>query len=122
MKKSPLEYDQDCVLSDYKSSLRLNEDEADALHMFFSPLRIPVGLTDQEVHVCIKLYPLKVSNARRIPEIDLTSGNIEQALADSIDFIQSSNFELPSEFLPNKRMTRAKFKKGVLKFLFKLKR
>ncbi|NDB59850.1 hypothetical protein EB001_15595 [bacterium] len=122
MKKSPLDYGQDCVLSDYRNTLRLSEDEASALHMFFSPLRIPIGLTDQEVRICIKLYPVKSGNMKRVPEIDLTSGSIGQALADSIDFIQSSNHDLPEEFLPNRRMTRTRFKRGILKFLFNLRK
>ncbi len=37
----------------------LTEDESTALHMFFSPSRVVRGLTDQEVKVCINMYPLR---------------------------------------------------------------
>lgn len=49
---------QDSVMQDYKTSgVFRNEDDEGALHMFFSPYRIPDGLTDEEVRVCIDLHP-----------------------------------------------------------------
>lgn len=33
-------------------------EEERSLHMFFSPLAVPAGMTDEEVRTCIRLYPL----------------------------------------------------------------
>lgn len=63
---------QEAVLLDYKGTRALRNDSraADKLHMFFSPWRIPVGLTDNEVALCVLLYPYKVRMIKRINEIE----------------------------------------------------
>jgi hypothetical protein len=40
-----------------KAGSRSTEEER-SLHMFFSPLAVPKGMTDEEVRTCIRLYPL----------------------------------------------------------------
>ena len=124
MKKSPLNFTQGSVMSDYVSSLKLTVEEAGKLHMFFSPNRVPIGLTDREVIVCINLYPLRKKNRRRsIPPRPGNSYDCEEnEIAEAINTVMYSDNTLPEEFNPNRTMTRGRFKRGVIKFLFGLKR
>lgn len=48
---------QDGVMQDYRPLFKTPDDEGD-LHSFFSPSRVPSGLTDQEVALCLMLAPL----------------------------------------------------------------
>jgi len=65
--KSPLTYLQDSVMDDYLRSPAIRKLQKEnpknrperALHMFFSPHRVPVGLTDNEVAICIRLHPYR---------------------------------------------------------------
>lgn len=124
MKKSILNHTQDSVMSDYVNSLRLTKEDTGKLHMFFSPNRVPIGLTDKEVIVCINLYSLKKKSRRRsIPPKQTNSlYDIEGELAEAINTVMYSDDTLPEEFYPNRPMTRARFKRGVIKFIFGLKR
>ena len=124
MKKSLLNFTQGSVMSDYVSSLKLTEEESGKLHMFFSPNRVPIGLTDREVIVCINLYPLKKKNRRRsiLPRQPNSNGSIEEEVLEAINTILYTDDNLPEEFNPDRKMTRGKFKRGVIKFLFGLKK
>jgi len=59
--ESPLDHPQNAVMADYRqtSACKKNPRGYEMLHMFFSPNRIPVGLTDNEVAICIRLYPYR---------------------------------------------------------------
>lgn len=56
-------------MQDYETSgaFRRKKDAGD-FHMFFSPLMIPSGLTDDEVRICIELYPRKQALERKLEE------------------------------------------------------
>ncbi len=56
--KEPL---QAQVMQDYIHSpaIKDNPDGAHALHRFFSPYRVPIGLTDEEVETCVKMCQRK---------------------------------------------------------------
>ena len=117
-RKSPLDNHQDAVLHDYRSS---HGKQSDALHMFFSPDRIPVGLTDEEVQICINLYPLRETQEKRrvtrelgkdeIPFEDpmINLGRVARAITNKAS--------LPTEFELGKVMTRSRFKKAIWVFL-----
>jgi hypothetical protein len=44
---------------------RTNPRAEENLHMFFSPNRVPVGLTESEVAICVRLYPYRQRMIRR---------------------------------------------------------
>lgn len=58
---------QNNVLANYCDRLTLTKKEAGDLHMFFSPHRIVRGLTDEEVRICILLYPKRKEQAGFYP-------------------------------------------------------
>jgi hypothetical protein len=85
---------QDRVLAGYRERFKLTNVQADNLHMFFSPHRIPRGLLWEEV--CIVLYLYERRDADRMKQ-----------------------FTLPFEWRNGKRMLRRAFKKGLYAFLKK---
>lgn len=97
---------QEAVMQDYRSTPtfhRVKEAER-KLHQFFSPFRVPSGLTDKEVAVCVMLNPLR---RRWKPNKS----------KDPLANIMSSPH--PPEFI-HARMTRKRFKKGLRTMLFRL--
>lgn len=51
--------DQEAVMNSYRAAgVFKDESETGILHLFFSPVRVPRGLTKTMVRVCILLYPL----------------------------------------------------------------
>jgi hypothetical protein len=58
---------QDAIEEEYRQRVLLTKDEVAALHMFHSPYRIPAGYTDEEVKLCIKLYPLRKEQISLFP-------------------------------------------------------
>jgi hypothetical protein len=108
---------QDQVLQEYIRRAGLKPEGEEALHMFFSPNRIPIGLTNTEVHTCIALYPLRKAHVSRrtnppelaaIPDL-FTRLCVMARLCAAIP-------SLPLELSPHKRMTRWRFRKGIAKF------
>ena len=69
---SPMDHPQDAVLEDYKKTraFQNNPKAQESLHMFFSSWRIPVGLTDNEVAICIRLYPYRTRMIERYNEME----------------------------------------------------
>ncbi len=111
--ENPLGHDQDAVLQDYQNSPTLAGTDWQALHMFFSPLRIPVGLTDEEIRICVLLYPLRKDQIDRRLAMTENAGLLEHlATINSL-----GTFTLPDEFSPDKVMDRERFKEGIWKFL-----
>lgn len=112
--KSPLDNPQDAVLHDYQASLGR---QSTLLHMFFSPDRIPVGLTDEEAQICINLYPLREAQenrriAKELSKNITTSDNLER-MTRAI----TNKASLPTEFELGKVMTRSRLKKAIWAFL-----
>lgn len=86
--------------------------------MFFSPLRIPVGLTDDEVRIIVNLYPLrKAQNDRRF-EKAREIGDV--ALLHHVARSFKDPEPLPKELWPIRKMTRARFRQGIWKFLLQV--
>ncbi len=98
-RKRVYDYPDDAVLSDYTATPALKGKSSEALHMFFSPWRIPVGLTDEEVGICVALYLLRKT----------------QDSTNEYDWRPRKN--LPEELRPDRVMTRARFRQGIWKFL-----
>jgi len=48
---------QDNVMSHYRKTFVLTESQCSELHRFFSPYRVPAGLTRPEILACIKVCP-----------------------------------------------------------------
>ncbi len=100
-----LAIDQDKVMTAYKKSGALKDtDQVGELHMFFSPTRVPVGLTKKEVKICLSL--------RRFRQIERELQTILHGPAASL--LRPIN--LPRELLPlpsGQKMTRKKFKAGI---------
>ncbi|MFA6158336.1 MAG: hypothetical protein WC763_01795 [Candidatus Paceibacterota bacterium] len=92
--------DQDDTLEGYwESGAVKNKDDERSLHMFFSPNRIPKGLTNSEVSIVIALFPIREKQ-------------IERASA------QHRSSELPASFRPAALIiTRAEFAAGIAEFL-----
>lgn len=114
---------QEKIEEDYAVSCKLNKKERQTLHMFFSRWMIPVGLTDEEVRICIALYPVREAMDKRIMDpLKNTSQGAEadpqkgmEALGKVLDGIRT--FDIPRELHPHKPMTRRRFKIGIWKFL-----
>jgi len=66
-----LKQKENLVLEEYKKNILLTENQIHNLHMFFSPGRIPSGLTNEEILICIYLYHLRESQKRlyKIPPL-----------------------------------------------------
>jgi hypothetical protein len=47
------------VENHYAGHMDLSRDNKIALHRLFSPYRVPLGLTDEEIRLCIKLDKLR---------------------------------------------------------------
>jgi hypothetical protein len=123
-RKSPLENDQDSVLQDYSNSFKgaRRKQSTQALHMFFSPWRIPLGLTDEEMRICALLYPLRQAGHDRLREkvtekIRERDGVIDTPEQHLEIFSRSMPRTLPQELSPSKTMTRGRFKQGIYRFL-----
>lgn len=104
---------QDRVLLGYRERYSLNGREAGILHLFFSPYRVPKGLTWNEVQVVIAIYPL-TDKSRRAAVI-----TAEQRLRIKKNkysrFVKDNT--LPEEFTPKGLITRRAFHTGVEKLL-----
>ncbi|MBX4209172.1 hypothetical protein KW799_00525 [Candidatus Parcubacteria bacterium] len=130
---------QERVMRTYKSRRAVrNKADEEALHMFFSPNRVPAGLTNEEVRVCIDLYP------RKKAAVDLLARRIERHARESLKkalrkpakkkrilkfygkrsiamamfpagmaAMFSGVAALPKQLSPAGRMTRKRFKEGI---------
>lgn len=123
--EASLRQEADSVLQDYEAIL--GKKVAMDLHMFFNPHRIPVGLTDEEASICVTLYPLrKAYVARHAPKPP--EGFTDQLLHDTknpefLEYMRKVSQpppSLPRELRVMKKMTRARFKRGILAFLVQI--
>jgi hypothetical protein len=101
--------DQDRVMKNYKRSKAVaDEKQAGELHMFFSPNRVPRGLTKKEVQLCISL--------RRSRQIE---HKINQILLGDV-LAAGRPIALPLEFSSPtalaKRITRKEFAAGIVAY------
>ncbi len=102
----PLETLQDAVMADYQRApiFQTNRRAQESLHMFFSPNRVPVGLTDNEVAICIRLYPyrermIKKINAEedaKLEQLDLTPYP-SPTLTDALTLVEEGVHETVEE-------------------------
>ncbi len=99
---------QDAVMDTYKSGYRLTDTEASDLHMFFSPHRVPIGLTYKEVRIVLLLFPLRDTER---------SKNLGSALRHPTFDGVIESIALPEELIGDEQMTRLRFKAGIWKML-----
>ncbi len=85
---------QDKVLEGYGTRFRFTTLDLRRLHMFFSPTRVPKGLTRREITMVLLLCDLR---------------NMQKC--------QAEDETLPKELRPDGRMTRKGFQAGIRKFL-----
>lgn len=113
-RQSPLQTTtQDQVKADYLAALRGDEDALRELHMFFSPWCVPVGLTDEEVSICVTLCRFRDEQLTALVA-DATKSLEEKGLAGLGNFYPKT---LPDELKPSQVMSRARFKAGIYKYL-----
>ncbi|MDE1875159.1 MAG: hypothetical protein KGI79_03235 [Patescibacteria group bacterium] len=125
-KRDPwIEHDQANVMADYRGSraIRSREDEG-ALHLFFSPFRVPTGLTDEEALVCIAFSPVKQAWEKRA--IKRLQEKLMPSMPDDLPYpkeyiagamaISYSRARIPDELVVS-RMTRGKFRAGIRKLI-----
>jgi hypothetical protein len=107
---------QDKVLEGYKTRFGLGRLATQNLHMFFSPTRVPMGLTEKEVRIVLLLYPLRDANRRQtMASLQAIQGRVLPKFSSVVE-----ETALPAELRPKDRMTRESFQKGVMKFLERL--
>jgi hypothetical protein len=99
--------DQDAVMAGYKRSRAVKDKhDEEALHMFFSPNRVPKGLTKKQVRLCINKYPLRkwhrVQTAKT--PMQVTGHMLGRPLPDELRYNHLN------------KMTPARFEAGMKKF------
>jgi hypothetical protein len=135
---SPLQNKQDAVMQDYLSFLKKKGLQWSDVHSFFSPLRVPVGLTDEELLIIVALYPLRRAQVYRairgkLPPQDkkiVSDDSGDEIYKDSVQLLfeqfekmgdiikaYSTDVPLPEELGPSETMTRERFQTGIMKFL-----
>jgi len=115
----PSETPQEIIMQDYRASTALKQKDAEeSLHLFFSPHRIPIGMTDDELGICILLYQLRQSdNEKRITETLEIPPNGTDKDTTLEQFLWP--LTLPNELISNEIMTRDRFQRGIYKYLAK---
>ena len=126
---------QDKVLEGYKVRFGLSKSETGNLHMFFSPTRVPKGLTREEVREVLRLYAIREEARQKtmrkllkeagksvevLPAKLSKTGRSRKFIVQNLPSLQAVVREtiLPEEFIPhNNRMTRGAFRMGVMKLL-----
>ncbi|MFA6536667.1 MAG: hypothetical protein WC250_02175 [Candidatus Paceibacterota bacterium] len=121
LEKPPLDFSQEAVMRDYQRTALLQKNRAaqGALHLFFSPSRVPVGLTDDQIAICVWLYQFRqVQNDEQIRKaLEVT----ENGTNKDVPFEQLLwPRALPSEFSPKESMTQEHFEAGLYKLLAQL--
>lgn len=107
----------EAIRQDYKAGARLTENESWDLNMFFSPRRIPIGLTDKQVRICVNLYKLRKKQLdRRLKAIEHL--HILDRLTRTTGIVFGTS--LPNEFYPRGEITEEDFQTGVIKFLLQV--
>lgn len=99
---------QDGVLRRYKERYSLTDKEAMALHMFYSPYRVQRGLTKDEVHLIIQVYPLLSSYRRSV--FSAMERFLKEKPTASTRVLETP---LPDELVQVGRVTRGDFRKGI---------
>ncbi len=99
------------VLKRYEERFQLTKWEADSLRLFFSPERVPKGLTKNEVKLIIEIYPL-------LGQYRATAINTMEEFLDVELSYHVSCTILPEELTTSGRMTRKNFREGMKKLLY----
>ena len=58
---------QEAVVSDYVTRGLIQEKDIWNVHMFFSPYRVPIGLTKIQLDIVLELSPLREWQRKRLP-------------------------------------------------------
>lgn len=108
--KRLVDYPQDAVLADYKGTraFQARPIAEESLCQFFSPSRIPIGLTDNEVAIIIRLFPYQERMNKRYNEIEdakleqyFKTHNIpplpQPTLADALSLFESGDYSSINE-------------------------
>ena len=135
---SPLFVSQDMVMQDYRESRALRTKGAEGvLHLFFSPNRVPVGLTDEEVAICVWLYRMIEAKKKALAEKCVERNDMAVPLFPSEEDLEEALIELaaraeregnrvmgnicmPKGLRPDKPVTREGFKEGLYQILVQL--
>ncbi len=121
---------QDKVLKGYVTRFKLTPEEADDLHMFFSPSRVPKGMNEKEVREALQMYVLRnADRTRKVQKLTKLAGKSKVVIPASrsitgkrIRFTVQNppSFRaviketiLPAELVPTGQMTRRKWNKGM---------
>lgn len=89
---------QEAVVQDYIDRGLIRKEDAQAVHMFFSPYRVPIGLTEKQLAIVLEVSPLREWQRKHLPP-------------------GSSTSRPPFLFNPDKLMSPQKFSAGIRKFL-----
>ena len=124
-------FSQEVVMQDYANSGAFRDPrDAGRLHMFFSPRRVPLGLTDEQIRVCLAIAHLKEEKEEaerklrlsQIPEeLRWTNEDLyyEKLLRAHLEGGQHPR-SLPCELFSPDYMDEESFKTGICKLLASL--
>jgi|GEM_PF-2229404 hypothetical protein len=129
--ENPLyEFSQEAVMQDYANSgaFRDARDEG-RLHMFFSPYRVPLGLTNKQILICLNMSRLKEQREEaerrlrisRIPEelLYLDEELYKAKLIDAYD-LPDRLWRMPKELICSDFMDEERFSRGICLLLASL--
>ncbi len=123
---------QEDVMAGYvRSKAFRNKDEQGQLHMFFSPTRVPLGLTNEQIRVCLYLARLKderekakkaphLARLSEIPEYIIHENPL--AYFDALRKAHMLQISLPKELWSADFMTEERFNLGVTKLIASLEK
>jgi hypothetical protein len=80
---------------------------------------VPLGLTDEEVRICVSLHPLRKSQRDRKDQRAMDKVKDETPEVQFLHMLRNAEMQilLPEELRPDRVMTRERFRCGILKFL-----
>lgn len=123
---------QEDVMAGYvRSKAFRNKDEQGQLHMFFSPKRVPLGLTNQQIRICLYLArhkeerekALRAPHLARLSELPEYMVN-ENPLAyfGALSKAHMLQIHLPEELWSAEFITEERFNRGVAKLIASLEK
>lgn len=134
-----LDFTQEEVKANYERIHAFrNKDEFGKLHMFFSPHRIPLGLTVVQIRVCLNIAKLKderdeaerkleLSKIRKLDEFPAYMQNDIEFMTEYLCRLARAHLggrsfprALPEELRCLDYMTEERFNQGIVKFLASL--
>lgn len=89
---------QEAVVEDYVKRDLIQPSDVQKVHMFFSPYRVPIGLTGKQLKIVLEVSPLREWQRKHLPPGPSAS-------------------RPPFIFNPDERMSPQRFSAGIRKFL-----